>query len=169
MKILFIIPCSDIMFPNRGLGTRIYSKLQNISQQCEQHPCIKFNTYLFSYLSNFTGSVITTMDSSLKDRSSTVFISDLDCINSHKSLVSSSERLPPAQQRHQQGLSGAAQTVFLSKQVRTIVAGRKRCSDDRSSPSLYTSKVIQYTPEAKRPRAWLVLFLETMLPLQWQI
>ena len=49
----------------------------------------------------------------------------------------------------------------------------ERCSDDRSSLSLDTSKVIQYYKKhllgQKGLSAWLVLFLENMLPLQWQI
>ena len=48
------------------------------------------------------------------------------------------------------------QTVFLSKQVlTTVVADGERCSDDRSSWSLYTSKVDlvlhETVPGAKRP------------------
>ena len=42
----------------------------------------------------------------------------------------------------------------------------ERCSDDRSSRSLYTSGdlVLQtISPGAKRPHSWLVLFLENML------
>ena len=54
------------------------------------------------------------------------------------------------------------------KQVPTIVTGRQRDAlMIRSSWNLYTSKVLQATPPgAKRPHAWLVLFLENMLPLQ---
>ena len=63
------------------------------------------------------------------------------------------------------------QTVFLSKQVLTIVTGR--CSDGQSFWSLYTSKVVQFYKQyplaQKGLRAWLVLFLENMLPLQQQI
>ena len=40
----------------------------------------------------------------------------------------------------------AAQTVFLSKQVRTIVAGRQRCSDNQRVLGAYTLLLLQTTP-----------------------
>ena len=64
-----------------------------------------------------------------------------------------------------------AYLVFLLKQELTIVAGRQ--TNNQSSQSLYTSGkaygklVLQATlPWARGLSAWLVLFLENVLPLQ---
>ena len=50
--------------------------------------------------------------------------------------------------------------VFLSKQVLTTVAGRWRDAQMIVVPGAYT---LLTPPGAKRPGAWLVLFLENML------
>ena len=59
----------------------------------------------------------------------------------------------------------------LSKQVPTIVAGRWRDAQMIEILGAYTllrlfSTIKTIPPGAKRPRAWLVLFLENVLPLQ---
>ena len=63
------------------------------------------------------------------------------------------------------------QTVFLLKQVWTIVTGRMQDAQTIQVLGTYTllrgNLVLQtIPPEAKKPCAWLVLFLENMLPLQ---